>query len=124
MTFPAPATDGFSQGLPRAYLRPCLLLLLSEGESHGYELLQQVRDLGLIGADAGGLYRTMRTMERDDLVVSWWEPSQSGPARRTYELTAPGRAALEREIAGLAETHRLLCGLLDRYGQMATQELT
>jgi poly-beta-hydroxybutyrate-responsive repressor len=104
--------------LPRAYLRPCLLLLLSEGGSHGYDLLDQVRSIGLVGADAGGVYRTLRGMERDGLVTSWWEPSQSGPARRTYALTDAGGQSLAESMSGFAGTQRLLSSILERYDRV------
>lgn len=110
-----PTADYGPIGLPRAYLRPCLLLLLSESDSHGYDLLDQVRDLGLVGADAGGLYRTLRAMERDGLVSSWWEPSQSGPARRTYVLTPVGAQSLGQSMQALALTQRLVDDVLARY---------
>lgn len=101
--------------LPRHYLKPCLLLLLAEGPSHGYELLEQVRRLGIKGAEPGGLYRYLRAMEKEDLVSSWWEPSQAGPARRTYVLTDGGRAALNESVRSLRDVFRILVGLLDRY---------
>ena len=101
--------------LPRHYLRPCLLLLLAEGPSHGYELLDQVRALGLRGAEAGGLYRCLRMMEKEEIVRSWWEPSQAGPARRTYRLTAAGHTALRQELRSLLSVRHLLVHLLDRY---------
>ena len=101
--------------LPRHYLKPCLLLLLAEGPSHGYELLEQVRRLGIRGAEPGGLYRYLRAMEKEDIVSSWWEPSQAGPARRTYVLTEGGRAALNESVRSLRDVRRILVGLLDRY---------
>ena len=101
--------------LPRHYLKPCLLLLLAEGPSHGYELLEQVRRLGIQGAEPGGLYRYLRTMEKDELVSSWWEPSQAGPARRTYILTDAGRDALRASVDSLRDVRRLLVDLVDRY---------
>ena len=101
--------------LPRHYLRPCLLFLLAEGPSHGYELLEQTRRLGVRGAEPGGLYRYLRAMEHEGLVRSWWEPSQSGPARRTYVLTDAGWAALDGTVDSLREVRRVLVGLLDRY---------
>ncbi len=103
------------EGLSRSYVRPCLLLLLAEGPSHGYELLEQVRRLGVRHADAGGLYRCLRSMEQSGLVSSWWEPSQAGPARRSYLLTEAGREALESSSTSLGEVHRLLGALLARY---------
>jgi poly-beta-hydroxybutyrate-responsive repressor len=101
--------------LPRHYLKPCLLLLLAEGPSHGYELLEHVRQLGIHGAEPGGLYRYLRSMEREELVSSWWEPSQSGPARRTYVLTEAGQDALKTSVDSLRDVRQLLVNLLARY---------
>lgn len=101
--------------LPRHYLRPCLLLLLAEGPSHGYELLEQVRRLGIKGAEPGGLYRYLRAMEKEEVVTSWWEPSQAGPARRTYVLTDQGRAGLEESVQSLRDVREILVSLLDRF---------
>lgn len=101
--------------LPRAYQRACLLMLLSEGSAHGYELLEQVRRAGLAGAEAGGLYRCLRSMEEDGLVQSWWEPSQSGPPRRTYMLSATGEEAAADWAVGLGEVAEQLNALLARY---------
>jgi PadR family transcriptional regulator PadR len=100
--------------LPRNYLRPCLLLLLAEGTSHGYELLEQVRALGLVNADAAGVYRCLRAMDEEGLVRSHWEPSTAGPARRTYSLTRAGRNRLRELTAELAETASALGCFLDR----------
>lgn len=101
--------------LPRAHLRACLLLLLRSGPSHGYDLLEEVRVLGLRTVDAAGVYRALRTLEREGLVVSWWEESPSGPARRTYELSLPGEAALAADMAGMKGLHRRLGDLLHLY---------
>ena len=101
--------------LPRHYLKPCLLLLLAEGPSHGYELLEQVRRMGIKGAEPGGLYRYLRAMEKEEMVSSWWEPSQAGPARRTYVLTEQGRKGLNESVQSLREVREILVSLLDRY---------
>lgn len=102
-------------GLPRNFLRACLLLLLAETPSHGYDLLERLAELGLPSADPGGLYRVLRALERDDLVVSAWETSTSGPARRTYELTDEGLEWLHAWAGALAEGRRIVGGFLARY---------
>lgn len=112
MTASSLSTD--EGALPRAYLRPCLLVLLAEGPSHGYELLEEVRELGFAGADAGGLYRTLRAMDHEGLVRSWWEASPNGPPRRTYELAEHGDIALALAVAELREALRLLNALVER----------
>jgi PadR family transcriptional regulator, regulatory protein PadR len=106
-------------GLPRSYLRPVLLLLLAEGSAHGYDLLEQLPDLNLERTDAGSLYRSLRAMEQDGFVRSWWEESPSGPARRTYELTDEGLEWLHVWSGSLAEVHRTLGRYLDRYATVA-----
>jgi PadR family transcriptional regulator PadR len=106
-------------GLPRNYLRPCLLLLLAEGSSHGYELLDQVAALGVDRVDPGGLYRCLRAMDEEGLVRSEWEPSTSGPARRTYALTEDGRDWLHAVAGSLVEVSRMLGVYRRRYQKLA-----
>jgi PadR family transcriptional regulator, regulatory protein PadR len=116
-----PAAEEVPVGLPRNYLRPCLLLLLAEGTSHGYELLDQVGALGMERVDPGGLYRCLRAMDEEGLVRSSWEPSSFGPARRTYELTDEGREWLHVVAGSLAEVARSLATYRRRYSRVAGQ---
>jgi PadR family transcriptional regulator, regulatory protein PadR len=109
-------TSDAPAGLPRNYLRPCLLLLLAEGRAHGYDLLEQLPALGHTRADPGGVYRSLRAMEQEGLVTSSWEDSPAGPARRTYDLTAEGRDWLHAWAGSLRLVHESLGGFLDRYG--------
>lgn len=115
-----PRIDSFA-GFPRSYLRPSLLLLLAEAPSHGYDLLEQVRALGVRAAEPGGLYRALRSLDEDGLVSSWWEPSQSGPARRLYVITEAGHVALGEFVADLREMRGLLDALLGRYDRHRQQ---
>jgi PadR family transcriptional regulator PadR len=115
------AAEEMPVGLPRNYLRPCLLLLLAEGTSHGYELLEQIGALGMDRVDPGGLYRCLRAMDEEGLVRSTWEPSASGPARRTYELTDEGREWLHLVAGSLAEVARSLATYRRRYQRVVEQ---
>lgn len=110
-----PEWDDVEGGLPRNYLRPCLLLLIAERPSHGYDLLERLEDLGMAATDPGGLYRMLRSMERDDLVDSEWETSSAGPARRVYTVTDEGMDWLHAWAGALREGRRLLSRFLERY---------
>jgi poly-beta-hydroxybutyrate-responsive repressor len=103
--------------VPKNFLRPCLLLLLREQPAHGYQLLERLRPFGFPGDDAGGLYRALRSLERDGLVRSAWEPSATGPDRRTYEITRRGMQELHRLAKRLHEGRRTLDRFLSRYGE-------
>lgn len=113
-----PEVDPSAAGLPRQAVRFSLLVLLAEGHAHGYELLEQVGELGHRRVDPGGLYRSLRSMEQEGLVRSWWTPSRSGPARRIYALSDEGRDWMHLWAAAMAEGHRRMGELLDRYERL------
>jgi PadR family transcriptional regulator PadR len=50
----------------------------------------------------GGVYRTLRRMERYNLVTSLWDTEGGGPARRLYALTNLGDQCLEGWIQALS----------------------
>lgn len=78
-------------------LEPAVLYLLGTGAAaHGYDLLGEVNALELSDTevDPGAIYRTLRQLEAEGAVVSTWDTSGAGPARRNYELTDLGRARL------------------------------
>jgi len=57
----------------RLILRPSLLLLLAEKESHGYELYDQLSGFGFDPQrlDSSVVYRDLREMEELGLIDSW-----------------------------------------------------
>lgn len=114
----APVDDPRATGgpLPRSFLRSFLLLALDQGgRSYGYELFETVQAQGLT-TDMAGVYRALRAMQRHDLVTSVWEPSASGPDRRVYALSDPGRrvaAEAAQELQGIRDA---LSAALSRLG--------
>ena len=104
--------------LPRNYVQGCLLLLLAESSTHGYDLLEQLAELGLPRADSSAVYRALRHLNRDGLVESWWEESTSGPARRCYRITDAGAANLEHWAASVAASSIVFRAFLARHGRL------
>ena len=51
-------------GLPRNFLRACLLLLIGEQPAHGYDLLEQIPRLGIPHVDPGGSAQVGRSRGR------------------------------------------------------------
>ena len=102
--------------VPRDHFRASLLLVLGEGPAHGYEIPARLAPVGLGSTDRGFLYRTLRAMEADGLVASWWAASPAGPARRTYRVTEAGRDWAIVATATLRGADRQMSRWLDRYG--------
>ncbi len=102
-------------GMPRNYLRACILLQLREESTHGYELVVGMSELGVERVDPGGLYRVLRAMEQEGLLTSWWEQSNAGPPRRAYTLTEAGDGWLLAWARNLQEVQQFLGVYLERF---------
>lgn len=111
-------------GQPKNFLQPCLLLLLFQRPSHGYDLLDRLAQAGLsIGApDPAAVYRTLRQMERDGLVISRWDPSTHGPPRRTYELSSEGEDLLHTWAQSIRQNRKVLDRYLTLYSSKIDQD--
>jgi len=107
--------DGrYSGGLPKNFLQPCLLLLVLEQPGYGYDLVGRLKPLG-INDDAASVYRALRLLEHEGAVTSSWRTSETGPARRVYNLTETGEAILRQWVAALEDTSISLARWLERY---------
>ena len=110
-------TDRDGQGLRSGrLLRPAILLLLREQESHGYELMGRLAELGVeVPRTSGGLYRRLYAMADDGLLTSYWAAPEHGPPRRVYAITEQGELYLERSMPALAGLARTVRAMLTRY---------
>ncbi len=88
-----------SKDLVAASSRPLILAVLRRGESYGYALLGQVREMsgGELDWSDGMLYPVLRRLEHQGLVRSRWGRSDEGRRRRYYVLTKRGRVVAEEE---------------------------
>ncbi len=102
-------------GQIQGFVRPRLLLLLSQKPAHGYELLDVLENENLPTPDPSTLYRTLRQFEEEGLVESTWDTSGGGPARRVYELTDQGVEYLHAWAVNIRRTRRRLSEFLDQY---------
>jgi DNA-binding PadR family transcriptional regulator len=107
---------------PRNFLQPGLLLLLMEQPDHGYELAARLRPMHDGEGDPGSVYRALRGLERQGLVRSEWNPSDAGPARRTYYITDDGVAGLDDLADGLRTTRAAVQVFLERYARLVAAD--
>ncbi len=94
-------------------LEAFLLLELLREPSYGYDLMKTLADYGFKRAtEPGVVYKVLRSMEESGAIRSKWSTQKSGPARRYYKITDPGRELLQRRAYHLKRqmirTQRLL----------------
>lgn len=99
------------------FLQPCLLLLLRDGEAHGYALLAELENFGFNPErlDPTLVYRTLREMEEMDMVESRWDEESQGPRRRVYTLLPEGVRHLDIRVEDLRRTRDEIDRLLEMY---------
>ncbi|MBN6188318.1 poly-beta-hydroxybutyrate-responsive repressor [Aneurinibacillus sp. BA2021] len=108
--------DKTMSGAPKNLMVPFLLLSLRGWNVHGYELIQQLIKFGFPSIDQGNVYRTLRQLEKDNMVKSEWDTSAGGPAKRIYSLTDAGEQYLNSWASSLEQYQ----SMLDRFFTMYT----
>jgi DNA-binding PadR family transcriptional regulator len=112
------------RGKQERYIQPSLLLGLLIKPSYGYELIQTILQFGFIKGEAppGMIYRHLRQLEEDGLVVSEWETDGAGPAKRNYRITPEGKDVLEVWIEYMAGQAKRLRGFIEQYKSVKKEE--
>lgn len=95
-----------------------ILAALLEEPLHGYAIIKRVGELsrGQVRLAAGTLYAALDRLTTEELVRVVDEQVVNGRARRYYELTPSGRAALQAEATRMAEAARVVTDRLRRSG--------
>lgn len=75
----------------RASLPMLILDVLAVAPRHGYGVSQALVSAGLQPIKGAQLYPALVRLEDEGAIKAQWEQSESGPARKVYELTATGR---------------------------------
>jgi poly-beta-hydroxybutyrate-responsive repressor len=100
-------------------LTTTLLAFLRNWNAYGYQLTQQLAQAGLPAFDSGTVYRTLRQLEKTGLVSSFWDTSESGPARRMYSLTKAGDLFLSSWIDVLGKYQAVLQKTIQNFDEKA-----
>ena len=82
----------------KGHLDGILLAVLEPGPSHGYAIMEALRQRsdGQVDLPTGTIYPALHRLERAGLIKADWSAAQ-GRRRRVYELTTAGRKALDTE---------------------------
>jgi DNA-binding PadR family transcriptional regulator len=91
--------------------QPAILVVLAKGPLHGYRLAKRIGQMRMFDRqqpDVSGIYRFLKVMESQGLVVASWSVGERGPAKKSYRLTRAGEQCLKRWIQTLEDHRRSL----------------
>lgn len=72
----------------------CLLAVIDEEPSYGYELARKLSRRGLRLVSEGTIYPVLSRMQKQGLVEGYLVASAEGPARKYYRTTPKGAGVL------------------------------
>jgi PadR family transcriptional regulator PadR len=86
------------------------VLAKADGALYGYQIAKQLGadEDSVTSGKQGALYPVLRTMSENGLLNSFVEPSVSGPPRRYYRITEPGRLVLNEWVQIWQRTKRFV----------------
>ena len=80
--------------LLKGVLDMCLLSIISDEPSYGYEMISKLQERGLQLVSEGSIYPLLSRLEKSRMVVGYLVQSTEGPARKYYRITPEGRTSL------------------------------
>lgn len=107
-----------SHGRMQKFIEPCLLLLLTQQPTYGYDLINKLDRFGFQSPDPGAVYRYLRSLEEKEMVESSWDTESSGPAKRTYQVTKEGEKYLKAWVTRIEKNINSLNYFLEEYDSL------
>lgn len=93
---PKAAGQNHTSQLLHGVLDMCLLSLIEEDASYGYEMVNKLRERGLSLASEGSIYPLLSRLQKQELIEGYLVQSSAGPARKYYRMTDDGRKVLDQ----------------------------
>lgn len=87
--------DNWTVQLRKGVVELCVLSAIGDaGECYGYELVKSLVNTPGLDVAEGSIYPLLSRMRKQGVVKTHLVESESGPARKYYQLTALGRARM------------------------------
>ena len=86
--------EGWITPLRKGLLEYCVLTVLKRGESYGYEIVQALKRIDDLSVSESTVYPILGRLREEGHLKSRDVRSESGPPRRYFSLTPPGKVRL------------------------------
>lgn len=97
------AGDKRNSQLLKGVLDMCLLAIIAEEPSYGYEMVRKMEDRGLQLVGEGSIYPLLSRLQKVGYIEGYMVPSKEGPRRKYYRVLPAG---LEKLGDWTEEWHR------------------
>lgn len=81
--------------LNRGTLEGCIVKIISNSETYGYEIVSKLQDYGFVDSKEGTIYPILVRLEKKNIITSTYKESPLGPKRKYYSITNDGEEFLQ-----------------------------
>jgi PadR family transcriptional regulator PadR len=84
----------------KGYIDTILISLIKDNSMYGYEIAKKVKEIsdGTFELKEGTLYLSLKRLEKNSYVKSYWDDSESGGGRRKYySITEEGLDYIQKK---------------------------
>ena len=85
--------------LMRGTLEGCILKIISQEQTYGYEIVSQLQKYGFKDSKEGTIYPLLVRLEKKEIISSVYKESPLGPKRKYYFITKEGEEYLKQFIS-------------------------
>jgi PadR family transcriptional regulator PadR len=79
----------------KGVLEMCILAIIGQEETYGYELMMKLTAEGFDFVSEGSIYPLLLRLQKEGLIKGVMRDSPAGPQRKYYHLTEQGKRALQ-----------------------------
>ena len=100
----------------KGVLEGCVLAIIAQQETYGYEISQQLERYGFGTITEGTIYPLLLRLEKNGCLAAVYRASSQGPKRKYYHLTEAGREELAQFVESFGEMAAAVQMLLNDKG--------
>lgn len=79
----------------KGMLEGCVLKIISESDTYGYEISQKLKGYGFGEISEGTIYPMLLRMEKNGYICAEYRESMTGPRRKYFAVTTKGTEKLD-----------------------------
>ena len=109
------AEQTINSDLIRGHIDTILLKILLLGDNYGYEIMKAVaiRSSNAYELKEPSLYTSLKRLEKQGYITSYWGNESQGGRRKYYHITARGTAAYEKALTEWLQAQKIITALLE-----------
>lgn len=104
----------YSSEMLRGNTETIILSILMNGDSYGYAVLKSINDRGggIFDLKDATIYTTIKRLESDGLITTYWGEETIGARRKYYHITDKGKEYYMQKLAEWHEVNHILNKLI------------